>query len=327
MLTEGMASTLESEVDNYLHRVRNDNAMYEGVIAPSNKPPGSNVSGREEVSAIRIVKSLIRAIRNDIIYWSGDFRYDNWVSSSIGYLYHQKVMRPMIARRMSIAFRNIYLDSTQLESMSFAFFPLHTEPEVTLSVYSKPYMNQIEAIRLISHNLPVGMQLVVKEHPVSVGKRKFSYYKKLLEIPNVLLAPPEMKSRDLIDNADLITVISGSIGLEGLFMKVPVIVLGSAPFNFLPTKMMRRINNPDTLGFEIRDLLNTHEHDEQAIKCYVGATMQDSVPLDFYSILSGRKEAYRDGPSLDDVNNKIEYKTQVNKLAEYLIRRFNNYKS
>ena len=65
-----------------------------------------------------------------------------------------------------------YVKNQDLKNINYAFFPLHTEPEVTLLVYSKPYMNQIEAIRLISHNLPIGMKLIVKEHPWNIGKRK-----------------------------------------------------------------------------------------------------------------------------------------------------------
>ena len=48
-----------------------------------------------------------------------------------------------------------YLRQQDLKNLNYAFFPLHTEPEVTLSVYSKAHLNQIETIRLISHSLPV----------------------------------------------------------------------------------------------------------------------------------------------------------------------------
>ena len=33
------------------------------------------------------------------------------------------------------------------------------------------FKNQLELIRLISNNLPMGRRLLVKEHPVAIGKR------------------------------------------------------------------------------------------------------------------------------------------------------------
>ena len=323
LMTEGMDSALEREISTYLEELRSTNAMYEGVIPVSNRPPDSNVLGRKTASVFRRNKALVSAVMSDIICKSGDFKFDNSLNRYISNYYYKKLKRPIIARKMRIVFRNTYVNKTDLESISYALFPLHTEPEVTLNLYSKPYLNQIEAVRLISHNLPVGMKLLVKEHPVCIGKRKISYYKKLLEIPNVLLAPPDMKSRDLINNADLITVISGSIGLEGLFMKVPVIVFGRAPFNFLPKKMIHYVKNPDTLGYEIRNLLKNHQHDEQAIKCYVGAIMKDSVPVDFYSILSGRPEAYNPNQLSRNSNEGIkEFENQTKLLAKYLVDRY-----
>ena len=199
---------------------------------------------------------------------------------------------------------------------------------MTVYVYSKPYLNQIEAIRLISDNLPVGMKLISKEHPWHVGKRTISYYRKLLQIPNVMLAPPDMKSRDLVLKADLVTVISGSIGLEGLMLKVPVVVLGRAPFNFLPKSMMRHVTNPDSLGFEIRELLDNYQYEEMAMQCYVAAVMKDSVAVDFYSVLSGRKEAYNPSNlSNDEQGREIERNRQIKLLSDYLKRRYEGFKT
>ena len=49
--------------------------------------------------------------------------------------------------------------------------PKQKEPEVTLLVWGRPYINQIEVARKFARCLPVGMKLVVKEHPAAVGYR------------------------------------------------------------------------------------------------------------------------------------------------------------
>jgi hypothetical protein len=203
--------------------------------------------------------------------------------------------------------------------LHYAFFPLHTEPEVTLLVHSKPYLNQIEAVRLLSHNLPVGMKLVVKEHPWSIGKRPLSYYRKLLEIPNVMLAHPSMKSRELISHSQLITVIAGSIGFEGLMLNKPVIVLGGAPFSFLSSSMIRHISNPNLLGDQIRDLLENYQFKEEALLCYIAAVMSSSVRVDFYSRLIGRQGVYREDLHEQDSDEDKEREIQIERLARYLV--------
>ena len=325
-MKNGIDQSLADKVNVYLKTLRSTNAMYEGVIPPSNKSPGSFIDNNNQLLVIRILKSAFNAIKNDLVWKFGEDKYDNSIYSLTGYLFHQKLIRPIKSLYMRKYFRATYLNSSDLKAINYSFFPLHTEPEVTLNIYSKTYLNQIEAVRTISHSLPVGMKLVVKEHPVSVGKRSINYYKKLLEIPNVLLAPPEMPSRIIIDNAALITVISGSIALEGIIMKVPVVTLGRAPFNFLPKNMLRHVTNIDKLGFEIIDLLDNYSFDKKALISYIASNIENSVEIDFYSILSERQEAYRSGPQLDEKQKQFEYDKQIKILAKYLINQFYKYK-
>ena len=106
-------------------------------------------------------------------------------------------------------------------------------------------------------------------------------------------------------------------------LKVPVIVLGRAPFNFMPRLMIRHVENPDSLGFEIRDLLDNYRYDENAMQCYVAAVMKDSVAIDFYSILSEREGTYvPSNPHVDETNKQIEREKQVELLSRYLINRY-----
>jgi hypothetical protein len=229
----------------------------------------------------------------------------------------KKAVAPVRTRLLSSTLGRRYVTPAQLESLEYVFFPLHKEPEVTLLVYSRPYMNQIEVVRNLARSLPVGMKLVVKEHPAGVGYHPLGYYRKLLAIPGVLLAPPGMKSRVLIERARLIAIISGSIGLEALMMKKPVIHFGRIPFGVMPDTMIRYISDPDRLAWDIRELLVNHRHDEQALMIYIAAVMKTSIPIDFYSVLLERSGVYRPDSAMDGRETKIR---NIQCMADHLVQ-------
>ena len=92
-----------------------------------------------------------------------------------------------------------YYPVEKLDRKTYAYYPLHVEPEIALSLFGREYLNQIELIRNIAKSIPVTWKLVVKDHPAGLGRRNIRYYKKLLEIPNVVLAGHYIESKTIID--------------------------------------------------------------------------------------------------------------------------------
>ena len=109
----------------------------------------------------------------------------------------------------------------------FCFFPLQSEPEVSIQVLGRPYhKNQVELLRNLAASLPAGMRLLVKEHPRSLGLRPFSYYKQLFQIPNLYLAEMHITSMSMVKQSEFVAIISGTIGLEAIMVGKPVLILG-----------------------------------------------------------------------------------------------------
>lgn len=268
-----------------------------------------------------IIHKFAHLLKKYYVYNYGSYRHDNYYRGVFFPGWFKKVEQPIRSKKSNLFLKQIYVDKDKLESMDYAFYPLHKEPEVTLLVYSRPYVNQIEAIRNFARSLPIGMKLIVKEHPASVNYRPVSYYKKLVSIPNVGIVHPSLGSRELIQKARLVTVIAGSIGLEALMLKKPVIALGGAPYTCLPDNMVRKIGNLDHLGWDIRDLLQNHEHDEGALNAYIAAIMKLSVPVDFYSVLLGREGAYRPYANSTLSSDREE---QLKLLASFLLNACQN---
>lgn len=300
----------------YLEAARATHALYEGVVKPSVRPPEASLAEGQASARLplRLGAAACGLLRHHLRY-----RSDHHVPDLLGQGVYRRLVKPWRARQMERQLRGGYVGAGQLPGLGYAFFPLHTEPEVTLLVYSKPFLNQIEVARLLAMSLPAAMKLVVKEHPWSVGKRKLSYYRKLLEIPNLVLAPPEMTARELVKHARLVAVISGSVALEALILRKPVITLGRAPFNFLPSTMLRHVKDLEGLSSEVAGLLEGHRHDELALQCYLAAVMENSVPVDLYSLLLGRAGAYSERDRGTDAGT--ERQRQIELLAAYLIGR------
>ena len=292
------------EAREYISRVRADHGRYEGVVPPSAKT-ALKVNPRRE----RAAKAAGRVIRSYYDYRRSESRADNHVPDPLRSLAFATLINPgrawLTSRRMSAR----YITDEQLRRTPYVFYPLHAEPEVSLLVYGRPFLNQIEVIRQLAISLPIDMQLVVKEHPWMVGKRSQSFYGKLLNIPRVRLARPEVPARDLIRPASLVAVITGSVALEALILQKPAITFGDCPFNVLPPTMVRRCADLRELPALVARMLDEHRHDEGALAAYVAAVFGMSASVNLYSVLLEKKGVYAERPAV--------FADELGKLADY----------
>lgn len=305
--------------------------MYEGVIAvPERKNALVVLFGRGLTlagSVLRFFGRFVTVLREAYIYNYGEFRHDTAYAGVFPSSWFQLVTRPLRNLSTERRLRRHYLDGRGLRKLNesghgYAFYPLHKEPEVTLLVYSRPFVNQIEVIRNAARSLPAGMKLIVKEHPASMGYRRLDYYRKILAIPGVELAAPELKSRELVQGAELIFVISGSVGLESLMLKKPVIHFGNAPFSILPASMISRCTDLFELAHLVRRTLDEHRHDEEAMIAYVAAVQNLSLSVDWYTRLLGRGEGFRfDKKQESRAEAEAVRLKQIRQLGEYLLGR------
>ena len=138
----------------------------------------------------------------------------------------------------------------------FILFTLHQEPERVLLIGAPFYTNQLEIIRQIAKSLPIGFKLYVKEHFSQQLRewRKISYYKEILEIPNVRLYHPTSNIKELIEKSSLVISISGTIGLEAAFFQKPSIVMADLGYTILPS--VQKLNSIEDLPKIIKNGLD-----------------------------------------------------------------------
>lgn len=282
------------QAEQFVAAARGQHLKYEGVLPVADRPPKTRVLRR---SLLQSGADLLRHAGRQLAHRDFDPSY---YRNPVRVTLTQQVSNRVRGWRMNQFLGQRWADPVAPETGPFAFFPLHTEPEVSLLVQGRGFLNQIEVIRSLACSLPVGWKLLVKEHPASVGKRPVGYYRKLLAIPNVGLVQTSRKSNEVIAHASLVLTISGTIGFEAVIQGKPVAVLGNTPFEFLPPTMVRRLTSPARYAAEIGSLLAQHAVDQAALVRYVAATVACSARADLYSALLGREGGHRDGGQAGD---------------------------
>ena len=296
---------VDDVVDRYLQKTRQRGAVYEGMHLSDH----ALRRFRPLAAARGIAAGCLHEIRRQL---SAEIRQD---PHNPGYLVPalaEHVLQPFRAARARRIIAREGLE--RLGECEYCLFPLHFEPEIALQIYARPLQNQIEVARTIALALPAGMKLVVKEHPRAAGFRPADYYRKLLDIPGVILVEPERQSCELVRGARLVTVITGNVGLEAVAMGKPVVVLGQTDYSVLPPHMLRTCHNLFELSREIQELLAAFRPDEAELRRYLSSVVAGAVPIDLYSVLLGKggRHGFSSGGFGDDLN----------RLKTYVISRF-----
>lgn len=119
----------------------------------------------------------------------------------------------------------------QLENDNFIFYGFHKQPESSIDVVGRYYEDQFLTVINLWRLLPIGWKLVVKEHTNAIGDRPYSFYKRLLKYPNIILADERINSKILIEKSQLVVTVAGTMGYEAALMKKPAITLAKVFFN------------------------------------------------------------------------------------------------
>jgi Capsule polysaccharide biosynthesis protein len=111
----------------------------------------------------------------------------------------------------------------------FLYFPIHVSDDYKIKRVIPHCVDQAAIIELIAASLPQGVDLVLKEHPMSIGRNPLGLLRRLTSHENVRLVDPYTSSHELIRRARAVAVISSTVGLEALLHGRPVMTVGQ-PF-------------------------------------------------------------------------------------------------
>lgn len=117
----------------------------------------------------------------------------------------------------------------------YFLYALHTQPESSIDVMGSYFSDQLALINQIARATPTTHDLYVKVHQSDIDGRPLAFYRALKKIPGVNVIGPYVDSRDLIENADLVFTVTGTIGFEAGLLHIPVITFTKNFFNVLPS--------------------------------------------------------------------------------------------
>ena len=117
----------------------------------------------------------------------------------------------------------------------YIYVALSFQPERTTSPMGSFYVEQSLMVDLLSKSVPDGWHIYVKDHPFGFSPSKFhrsqsgrsrDFYDDLVKNANVTLVPMPINSYDLIDGAQAVAAVTGTVGWESLHRGKPVLLFG-----------------------------------------------------------------------------------------------------
>lgn len=174
----------------------------------------------------------------------------------------------------------------------FIFYPLQVEPEMTLMMWAPQFANQLELCRRLGTGLPAGVRLIAKEHPNMARSRRVSYYDKLRGLLNVEMVHAKVPAPALFSHPRCrgVAVINSTAGFEAAVAGIPVVVLGPAEYDVLPS-IERAVTYEAAIAVLRRFCLEPRrplsEADHKATLAYLAALLEEGFEVDYQEVWTG----------------------------------------
>ena len=250
------------------------------------------------------INNLISSLKVDNKYNSEKLKTKNYV----WFVIDRFVLRNFNTR-IKMSLRSRFLDKSPNLKDKYIYLPLHYYPEVTSSVFSSDYIHfyeqEFHLIQLLSKSLPSGYKLYVKEHLPMIRTRKKEFYKKVKSFYNITLIHPTVDSNLILKNASAAISIVGTVGIEALLNKVPMITFSGAYYGFLNSVYKLKLD--DDINYQLNEVLSGQfKADEKEIYDFFCAFYTSGCPFE-----------------IDESRQKSEFevlysKEAINSIAEYV---------
>lgn len=147
---------------------------------------------------------------------------------------------------------------TEAHNGKFIFFPLQVPCDVQI-VMNSPHFDSIDdMVRELAKSLPNDYKLVIREHPMNLGRYGSEFYSYINSNDKIILDNSN-NIWDLVQSSNLVVVNNSTVGIESLKYDTEVLVLGDAFYHKsvhvfdgvdLGNTINNAINNPVSREFK-----------------------------------------------------------------------------
>lgn len=249
-------------------------------------------------------RNLFKKIYNFFIYIKAYKKFSLIENFYLGNIHPVDLFKSRINKRINFFFykKKINQKLNLLKKKKNCVFFLGLSPEASTYSQCNIFFDQRKVSRFIALNLPSDYELIIKEHPsqyISSDGRKPNYYDEILSHYNIKFAKPDHKAIDLIKNSNFVITSTGSVGIETILLKKPLIMLGNNHYKIF--KNLYKVENYSTLKNIISELTERKLDKDKKEE-------QDTEILKF---LSSYKKSYFPG------NIEIFYKKKFLSYSDY----------
>lgn len=238
---EDSESEIEDQVRNYVARIQADYEQAEPDYMKKQQSE-AEVNLYHRIARLFVKKNteLITSLfKPSTAYWK---KKDKLIQDSV-----YTNLEKLIQKYRGIKFKNDLQEKYEALCTEpnfndkYLFVALHYQPEETSCPSGNIYVDQSIMIEALLKAFPEEIKIYVKEHPSQFNPkmegqagRNDNFYHSINDFKRVQFISNTIESFELIDQAVSIATLTGTVGIEGLLRKKPVIVFGNAWYENLP---------------------------------------------------------------------------------------------
>ena len=314
---------LSNTMENYFNNIKGDyqNAISFHLFHQANELDGLLGKGIQIIQPIKRILQILKwqdmKDRLDLIIRPNTFYSDQKQKGKtfqksrltyLGYLYYK--LKTVHKKRKLKNYYDSLATYKHSKNDKFIFLALNYQPEKTTSPLGGVFTDQLYLIELLSKVMPKDWILIVKEHPSQFvssysrygeNQRSFEYYNKISRYENVHIVPLDMDPFYMIDHAQAVATVTGTVAWEAVVRGVPAMVFGHPWF-----KSCEGIFYTPTL-FDIaqffKKLKSGYEVDENKVRIYSDVVESES----FKAIIGGQRAGkYFDLTKSDNAKSHVK---------------------
>lgn len=136
----------------------------------------------------------------------------------------------------------------------YIYFPFNQPYDAPHRCWNPMNFLQEYVARIAYHSLPVGYELVVKEHPYSCGHPSYKELRSMQKL-GIKVVHPNHHSIELIKNSAAVFCGGDTTGWEAIMLNRPFVVYCAQPF-YCAYPMSINVSNPNAVHHALREAVN-----------------------------------------------------------------------